>query len=137
MSFGHSDSELPQDWAAQGGAWWNLGHPWRQGVVWEDEVAQATQGSAERHFMPDWEKWHLGTSDRGMMLNRQVWREQIDRVQEGLDPIHVSRGPQDDRMIVIPGENVRATYEQALRWFNMTAEERLEELLATPTLAHN
>ncbi len=129
LSFGNGPANLPENWAEQVGAWWNLGHPWRQGVVWEDEVAQATQGTPERHFLPDWEKWHLGTSDRGLLLNREVWREQIDRVQEGLDPIHVARDPKDDRMIVIPGENVRVSYEQAVRWFNMTAEQRLEEIL--------
>lgn len=30
-------------------------------------------------------------------------------------------------MIRIPGENVRTDYEQAVRWFNMSVEERLAE----------
>lgn len=129
LSFGNGPADLPVDWAAQVGAWWNLGHPWRQGVVWEDEVAQATQGPAERHHLPDWEKWHLATSDRGLILNRTVWREQVDRVREGLDPIHVIRDARDNVMIRIPGDNVIVSYEQALRWFNMSSEQRLEELL--------
>ena len=46
LSFGHSDWDLPPNWAEQVGAWWNLGHQWRQGVVWEDEVAQAHSSPA-------------------------------------------------------------------------------------------
>ena len=37
-------SALPTDWAQQVGSYWNYGHPWRQGNIWEDEVAQQTQG---------------------------------------------------------------------------------------------
>ena len=36
--------DLPPDWAQQVGSYWNYGHPWRQGNIWEDEVAQQTQG---------------------------------------------------------------------------------------------
>lgn len=129
LSFGNGPAGLPIDWAQQVGAWWNLGHPWRQGVTWEDEVAQSTQGSPERHYLPDWEQWHLATSDRGLMLNRTVWREQVDRVKEGMDPIHIIRDARDDVIIRIPGDNVKVTYQQALRWFSMSAQDRLNEVL--------
>lgn len=121
---GHAEN-LPIDWAAQVGAWWNLGHPWRAGNLWEDEVAQATQGPAERHFLPDWEKWRLGTSDGGLMLNREVWREQVARVRQGLDPVGVTRGGEDDRLVRVPSDNIfDLTWEEATRLFNTTAEER-------------
>jgi hypothetical protein len=67
FNIGHVE-DLPLDWAQQVGAWWNLGHPWRQGNLWEDEVAQQTQGPVERHYLPDWGKWHLATTDRGLLL---------------------------------------------------------------------
>jgi hypothetical protein len=117
---------LPDDWVDQVGAWWNLGHPWRQGNLWEDEVAQRTQGPPERHYLPDWEKWHPGTSDRGMLLNREVWREQIDRVQEGLDPIGVIRDPKHDRIIRVTADWIEGMdWDDAIRLYDITPEERL------------
>lgn len=121
--------QLPLDWAQQVGAWWNLGHPWRPGNIWEDEVAQQTQGSPERHYLPDWEKWHLATSDHGCVLNRTVWREQIDRVREGLDPIGVSRDPEDDELIIIPADDAHVDWDTGQRLFGMTPEERLAMVL--------
>jgi phenylpropionate dioxygenase-like ring-hydroxylating dioxygenase large terminal subunit len=123
--------DLPLDWAQQVGAWWNLGHSWRQGNIWEDEVAQQTQGSPERHYMPDWEKWHLGTSDRGLLLNREVWREQVDRVREGLDPIGVIRDPKDDKPIRVTSDDIYGlTWEQGMEMWGLTPEQRLELVLA-------
>lgn len=119
--------DLPTDWAQQVGAWWNLGHPWRQGNLWEDEVCQQTQGPAERNFLPDWEKWRLGTSDGGLVINREVWRDQIERVKQGLDPIGVTRDPGQDKMIRITADWIEGmSWDDALRLFNMTTQERLE-----------
>jgi hypothetical protein len=124
---------MPPDWAQQVGHWWNLGHPWRQNVPWEDEVAQQTQGPEERHYLPDWEKWRLATSDQGLLLNREVWREQMERVKQGLDPIGVTRGPETDALIRIPGDNIfDLTWGEAMQLFNMTAEERCAMLGAEP-----
>jgi phenylpropionate dioxygenase-like ring-hydroxylating dioxygenase large terminal subunit len=129
---GHMEN-LPPDWAQQVGHWWNLGHPWRQNVPWEDEVAQQTQGPEERHYLPDWEKWRLATSDQGLLLNREVWREQMERVKQGLDPIGVTRGPETDALIRIPGDNVfDLTWDEAMQLFAMTAEERCAMLGAEP-----
>ncbi len=121
--------KLPIDWAQQVGAWWNLGHPWRQGNLWEDEVAQQTQGPEDRHYLPDWEKWRLASSDRGLVLTREVWREQIERVRQGLDPIGVIRDPKEDREILITSDAIfDLDKEEALRWYNMSAPERLRLL---------
>lgn len=114
---------LPADWAEQVGRWDNFAHPWRQGNLWEDEVAQATQGSRERGYLPDWENWHLGTSDHGLMLNREVWREQVERVRQGLDPIGVIRDPRDDRIIPNPSITVwDLSWEEAVRLFEAETE---------------
>jgi phenylpropionate dioxygenase-like ring-hydroxylating dioxygenase large terminal subunit len=121
---GHVEN-LPLDWAQQVGAWWNLGHPWRQGNLWEDEVCQQTQGPEDRHFLPDWEKWHLATSDRGLVLTREVWREQIDRVQEGDDPIGIVRD--NDRLIRITSDVIDGLErEEAERLYHMSALDRLK-----------
>jgi phenylpropionate dioxygenase-like ring-hydroxylating dioxygenase large terminal subunit len=126
--------ELPLDWARQVGGWWNLGHKWRPGNLWEDEVAQQTQGSAERNYLPDWEKWHLATSDRGCILNRELWREQIDRVREGLDPIGIIRDPEEAaKTIRIPSDlYYDLDWEEGMELFNLTPEERSESILNPP-----
>jgi phenylpropionate dioxygenase-like ring-hydroxylating dioxygenase large terminal subunit len=124
---------LPLDWAQQVGAWWNLGHPWRQGNLWEDEVCQQTQGPAERNFLPDWDKWRLATSDRGLLLNRDVWREQMERVRRGLDPVGITRAADDDRVIRVPSDNIYdLTWDEAMRLYNLTPEERAEMLTVEP-----
>ena len=122
---------LPLDWAQQVGSWWNLGHPWRQGNIWEDEVAQQTQGSAERGFLPDFEKWHLGTSDSGMMLNKQVWRDQVELVKQGLDPVGVIREPTEDQPVRITSDDIDGlSWDEGMRLFNMSIDERLKMVLA-------
>ncbi len=121
---------LPKDWAEQVGSWSNFDHPWRGGNLWEDEVAQATQGSPGRNYLPDWENWHLGSADEGTILNRKVWREQVKRIRQGLDPIGVIRSSKDDKLIFIPSENKLVSWDEGMRLFNMTVEQRLEMLTA-------
>ena len=125
FNIGHAEN-LPKDWAQQVGGWWNLGHPWRQGNLWEDEVAQQTQGPEERHFLPDWDKWRLATSDRGLILNREVWRDQIERVRQGLDPIGVSRGPESDELVRITSDDIGGlTREEGMRLYELSIAERI------------
>jgi hypothetical protein len=132
FNIGHVEN-LPLDWAQQVGAWWNLGHPWRQGNLWEDEVCQQTQGPAERNYLPDWERWRLATSDRGLLLNREVWREQVERVRRGLDPIGITRGEPEDRLIRVPSDNIYdLTWDEAMRLYDLTPEERAEMLAHEP-----
>ena len=126
FNIGWAPEGMPDDWAEQVGAWWNLGHPWRQGNVWEDEVAQKTQGPPERHFLPEWEKWHLASSDRGMVLNRRVWREQVQRVREGLDPIGIFRNGQGEAIIRITSDDIHGVdWDTGMQFYNMSVEERL------------
>ena len=131
-NIGHTEN-LPIDWAQQVGAWWNLGHPWRQGNLWEDEVAQATQGSPERGYLPEWENWHLGTTDRGLIMNREVWREQIDRVKEGMDPIGIVRGAEAEKMIRVTSDNItNLSWEEANQLLDLDFDGRLGTVTAPP-----
>ncbi len=54
----------------------------------QDRMAWETQGR-----IVDRSKEHLGASDRGIILFRQMLLEQIKRVQRGEDPIGIIRGP--------------------------------------------
>jgi 5,5'-dehydrodivanillate O-demethylase len=60
--------------------WWNL--PNRE----QDRVAQETQGA-----IADRTKEHLATSDRGILMLREMIRRAIDTVAQGKDPIGVFR----------------------------------------------
>ena len=60
-------------------------------MVWvmQDEVCDRTQ---ER----------LGDSDRGIIMYRQLLREQLARVEAGHDPINVFRDPAENERIDLP-----------------------------------
>jgi 5,5'-dehydrodivanillate O-demethylase oxygenase subunit len=67
----------------------------------QDIMSWVTQGDiAERHL----EK--LGASDVGIILYRQVLKEQIDRVERGEDPLGVIRDPAKDQVIELPRERM-------------------------------
>lgn len=53
---------------------------------------------AERH------KEHLGQSDVGVIMYRELLLEQIERVESGLDPIEVYRDPAKNQIIMLPQE---------------------------------
>ena len=150
LNIGRAPRDLPRDWAQQIGSWWNYGHPWRQGNVWEDEVAQQTQSLCHvcdtPHLddnFPDFDRFHLGTSDEGFLLNRKVWREQMINVKEGLDPIGVQRDPSirtaadavqaaKDLIRITSDDIDHLTWDEGMRLFNMTPEERIEMVAAQP-----
>ena len=113
-------------WYEDIGYWWNTGHPLRQGPIWEDEAIMTTQGSNERNRLPNWDKWRLGTSDRGVLLMHELWEEQVERVQEGLDPLGIIRGPQAEQIIPLPGENLHLSWDEGMRLFNMSLDERID-----------
>ena len=67
----------------------------------QDIMSWITQGEiAERHL----EK--LGASDVGIILYRQLLKEQIDLVEQGHDPIGVIRDPARNEIIELPRERV-------------------------------
>jgi 5,5'-dehydrodivanillate O-demethylase len=57
-------------------------------VLAQDHMAWETQGP-----IADRTQEHLGASDRGIVLLRRLLKEQIERVQQGLDPLGVIRDP--------------------------------------------
>jgi 5,5'-dehydrodivanillate O-demethylase len=60
-------------------------------TIWaHDRMAWETQGP-----VMDRSNEHLGASDRGVVLYRQMLRQQIERVQEGLDPLGLLRDPRE------------------------------------------
>ncbi|HLY66467.1 MAG TPA: Rieske 2Fe-2S domain-containing protein [Chloroflexota bacterium] len=83
--------------------------PWRQDdgefitdfVDGQDIMSWVTQGEiAERHLE------RLGASDVGIILYRNVLKEQLDRVQRGEDPLGIVRDPARNRIIELPRERV-------------------------------
>ncbi|MSQ24286.1 MAG: hypothetical protein EXR58_07035 [Chloroflexi bacterium] len=113
-------------WFEDVGHWWNLGHPLRQGPIWEDEAIMSTQGPEERGRLPDWDKWRLGTSDRGVVMMHELWEEQVERVQDGLDPIGIIRGPEAEQIMPMPGDVLNLSWEEGKRRFDLSIEERME-----------
>jgi len=57
-------------------------------VLAQDHMAWETQGPIADRTVE-----HLASSDRGVVLLRRLLREQIERVQQGLDPLGVQRDP--------------------------------------------
>jgi 5,5'-dehydrodivanillate O-demethylase oxygenase subunit len=60
----------------------------------QDSLAWETQGP-----LTDRTREHLGVEDEGVIELRKMLREQIDRVQQGLDPIGIIRDPAKNQLI--------------------------------------
>jgi 5,5'-dehydrodivanillate O-demethylase len=60
----------------------------------QDSMAWETQGARTNRT-----EEHLGAADQGIIELRKLLREQIERVQRGLDPIGVIRDPERNRLI--------------------------------------
>ena len=65
-----------------------------QSFASQDGMAWETQGP-----MTDRTREHLGTSDRGIVMFRQVLRLQLEAVKKGKDPMGVIRDPEKNRII--------------------------------------
>jgi len=114
-----------EGWVEDVGHWWNTGHPLRQGPIWEDEIAMGTQAPAERGRIPDFEKWTFGSSDKGLLLMHKLWKEQISRVQDGIDPVGIIRGEEGEQMIPVPGHVLSVEREEGQRLFDRDIDERI------------
>ena len=68
----------------------------------QDSMAWETQGE-----LTDRTQEHLGAGDEGIIELRKLLREQIDRVQQGLDPIGVTRDPARNEIIDLGVVNER------------------------------
>jgi 5,5'-dehydrodivanillate O-demethylase len=60
----------------------------------QDSMAWETQGSRT-----DRTQEHLGIGDEGVIALRKLLREQIERVQQGLEPMGIIREPEKNRLI--------------------------------------
>jgi len=60
----------------------------------QDSMAWETQGN-----ITDRRQEHLGVGDEGIIVLRKMLREQIERVQRGLDPLGVIRNPDKNQII--------------------------------------
>jgi len=82
-------------------------YKWDESINWfargdQDRVAQESQGP-----IYDRTKEHLGYTDRGVILLRRLYKESIEAVQKGLDPLGVVRNPAQNQMIrLIPHEDL-------------------------------
>lgn len=63
----------------------------------QDHMAVVTQGEIARR-----DQEHLGMSDMGIVLYRELLMEQIERVERGDDPMNVCREPAKNQVIEIP-----------------------------------
>ena len=73
----------------------------------QDGMAWETQGPLANRS-----KEHLGSSDRGVVLLRQMLSEQLEAVEQGRDPLGVIRDPERNRVIELKvQETDRATGE--------------------------
>jgi len=68
----------------------------------QDSMAWETQGA-----IADRTREHLGTSDRGVVILRKLYREQIDLVAKGGEPMGIVRDPAKNKMIVLDVINER------------------------------
>ena len=68
----------------------------------QDSMAWETQGT-----IADRTEERLGIGDEGIILLRKLLKEQIEVVQQGLDPIGVMRDPQKNRIIELNVTNER------------------------------
>ena len=74
----------------------------------QDTMAWETQGP-----IYDRSREHLGASDKGIVMLRQMLKEQIEIVQRGGDPMNVFRDPEKYRLIELPGWVVEGTPDVA------------------------
>jgi 5,5'-dehydrodivanillate O-demethylase len=60
----------------------------------QDSMAWETQGART-----DRAQEHLGVGDEGIIELRKLLREQIERVQQGLEPMGIIRDPETNKLI--------------------------------------
>jgi 5,5'-dehydrodivanillate O-demethylase oxygenase subunit len=79
-------------------------------VLQQDMMAWVTQGTIADRTLE-----HLGASDRGVMLYRKVFDEQVRRVEAGEEPMFVYRDAEHAGQIDIPIDTVEATKDGVSR----------------------
>lgn len=114
-------------WFEDVGRWHHFGHQLRPGQVWEDEAAMSTQAPS-RDRLPDFDHMRLTSADRGVQMARDLWRQQIERVQQGLDPIGIN-SQLTDGFIPVPAERRRVSCDEGMKLMDMSLAERWLNLI--------
>jgi 5,5'-dehydrodivanillate O-demethylase len=101
-------SKIMKDESAEGLIESQFGvYKWDDSIGWyargdQDRVAQESQGP-----IYDRTTEHLAYTDRGVILLRRLYKESIEAVKEGRDPLGVIRDPQQNKIIrLIPREDL-------------------------------
>jgi 5,5'-dehydrodivanillate O-demethylase oxygenase subunit len=82
-------------------------YKWDESIGWfargdQDRVAQESQGP-----IYDRTTEHLGYTDRGVILLRRLYKESIEAVKHGRDPLGIIRDPERNKLIrLIPHEDL-------------------------------
>jgi 5,5'-dehydrodivanillate O-demethylase oxygenase subunit len=82
-------------------------YKWDESIGWfargdQDRVAQESQGP-----IYDRTTEHLGYTDRGVILLRRLYKESIEAVKQGRDPLGVIRDPEKNKLIrLMPHEDL-------------------------------
>jgi 5,5'-dehydrodivanillate O-demethylase len=82
-------------------------YKWDESIGWfargdQDRVAQESQGP-----IYDRTTEHLGYTDRGVILLRRLYKESIEAVKQGRDPLGIIRDPEKNKLIrLIPREDL-------------------------------
>jgi 5,5'-dehydrodivanillate O-demethylase len=78
---------------------------------WDEETGWIARGDQDRCAQEsqgpifDRSTEHLGVSDEGVIQLRRMFKESIEAVQQGRDPVGVVRDPAKNQMItIVPGE---------------------------------
>jgi len=95
----------------------------------QDHMAVVTQGSIARR-----ETEHLGSSDMGIILYRELLMRQMERLERGQDPMNVRRKPAENQIINFPSQSARVPGAgTASRRIGLLREDR-NEPVAAPSL---
>ncbi|GEO25339.1 phenoxybenzoate dioxygenase [Alicyclobacillus acidoterrestris] len=85
----------------------------------QDIMAWITQGA-----VADRTDEHLGTTDKGIILLRKLFMEQIAKVENGEDPLGVIRNPELNEMIVLPLERKKHHFSEGFESVTMRFQTR-------------
>ena len=93
-------------------------------ILVQDFFAWASQGTIAAR-----EKEHLGQTDTGVIMFRELLREQLELVREGSDPMGTIRDPERNGCILLPQEE--HNYDARVAW-RMAQQWEGSRLLVTP-----
>jgi len=103
---GKMSAKMPKDQSAQG-----LGDSIPGKYRWDDETGWIARGDQDRCAQEsqgpvfDRSGEHLGVSDEGVIMLRRMFKQCIEAVQRGQDPVGIIRDPvKNDMLAPVPGE---------------------------------